>query len=91
MYRGITFHDTAESCNIWRKTDLLIGKLHEEFGKFSPEHMKVSKLGISLGPFIQNRKCVTLNLTGELRVMTMHNDAKFEKKLLVSSKLTWGI
>ena len=37
-YRGVIFHDTEEWCKIWRKTDLLLGKWHEEFSKFSPEH-----------------------------------------------------
>ena len=36
-YRGVFFDDTGESCKIWRKTDLWLGKWHEEFGKFSPE------------------------------------------------------
>ena len=42
-YRGVTFHDNGEPCKIWRKTDLWFGKWHEEFGKFSPEHSKLSK------------------------------------------------
>ena len=41
-YRGVIFHDTEEWCKIWRKTDLWFGKWHEEFGKFSSEHLKVS-------------------------------------------------
>ena len=45
-YRGVIFHDTEEWCKIWRKTDLWFGKLHEEYGKLSPEHLKVSKLGL---------------------------------------------
>ena len=45
-YRGVIFHDTDEWCKIWRKTDLWFGKWHEEFGKFSPEHLKMSKLGL---------------------------------------------
>ena len=31
--------------------------------------------------FIQNRTCMSLKFTGELRVMTMKNDAKFEEEL----------
>ena len=38
------FHDTEESCKIWRKTDLWYGKWHEEFCKFLSEHLKMSKL-----------------------------------------------
>ena len=48
-YRGVIFHDTEESCKIWRKTDLWFGKWHEEFGKFSSEHLKVS--GTFMGSF----------------------------------------
>ena len=43
-YRGVIFHDIEKWYKIWRKTDLLLGKWHEEFCKFSPEHSKVSKL-----------------------------------------------
>ena len=43
-YRGVMFYDTEEWCKIWRKTDLWFGKWHEEFGKFSPEHSKISKI-----------------------------------------------
>ena len=47
---------TEESCKIWRKTDFRFGKRHEELGKFSPEHLKVSKLVLSWDPFFQSRK-----------------------------------
>ena len=58
-YRGVIFHDIEEWCKIWRKTDLLLGKW-QEFGKFSPEHLKVSKLGLWWDSFVQSRKCMTL-------------------------------
>ena len=45
-----------------------------------------SKLGLLWSTFIPNRKCMSLNFTGGLCVMTMKKDAKFEKKL-TSSKL----
>ena len=38
-------------------------KRHEEFGKFSPEHLKVSKLELSWDPFVQSRKGMTLTFT----------------------------
>ena len=44
MYRGVMFHENEESRKISRKTDLLLGKWHDEFCKFPPEHSKVSKL-----------------------------------------------
>ena len=52
-YRGIMFDGTEYWCKIWRKTDFCFQKWHEEFGKFSPEHLKVSKLGLWWDSFIQ--------------------------------------
>ena len=60
------FHDTEESCKIWRKTDLGFRKWHEEFGKFSLEHLKTSKLVFSWDPFVQSRKFMSCKLTEEL-------------------------
>ena len=80
-YRGVIFHDTAEWCKIWAKTELWFGKWHEEYGKFSPEHLKISKLGLWWDPFIQSRKCMSLKFTEELCIMTMKNDGKFEEEL----------
>ena len=45
-YRGVTFDDTQDWYKVWRKTDLYFKKWHEEFDEFSPEHLKVSKLGL---------------------------------------------
>ena len=65
---GVIFHDMEQWCKIWRKTDLWFEKWHEEFGKFSPEHLKVSKLGLWWDPIVQSRKCMTLKFTEELCV-----------------------
>ena len=75
--RGVTFHGTEERCKIWRKTDLWFAKWHEEFGKLSPEHSKVSKLGLRWDPFSKSRKCMSLKFMEELCVMTLKNDAQF--------------
>ena len=80
-YRGFISCDTEEWCEIWRKTDLWFRKWHHEFGKFLPEHLKVSKLGLWWDPYIQGRKYMGLKFTEELRVLTMKNDAKFEEEL----------
>ena len=45
-YRGVMFDSSQGWYKIWKKTDLCFQKWHEEFGKFSPEHLKVSKLGL---------------------------------------------
>ena len=86
-YWGVIFHDTEESCKNWRKTDLWFGKWHGEFGKFSPEHKKFSKLGLWLDPFTQSRKCMSLKLKGELWLVTIKNDAKFEVELTCHFKI----
>ena len=80
-YRRAIFHDAREWCKIWNNSDLWFGKWREEFGTFSPEHMKVSKLGLLLGPFIQRRKCVRLKFTRVLCIITMKNNTKFKKEL----------
>ena len=89
-YRGVIFHDIEEWCKIWRKTDLLLGKWHEEFCKFSPEHLKVSKLELWWDPFVQSRKCMSLKFTERLCVMTMKNDAKIEEELTCQFKIDMG-
>ena len=78
---GVIFHDTREWCKIWRKTDFCFQKWHEEFEKFSPEHLKVSKLGLWWDSFVQSWKCMSLRFTGELCVMRMKNGAKIEEEL----------
>ena len=55
-YRGNMFHDTEESCKIWRKIDLLFGKWHGGFGKFSSEHLKASKFVLSWDLFCPKYK-----------------------------------
>ena len=77
--RGVIFHDTEELRAFWRKTDLWFEK--RQFRKFSPEHLKASKLGLWWDPFVQSKKGMTLKFTKELCVMTMKNNTKFEEEL----------
>ena len=63
----------------WRKTDLWFEKRLEKFVKFSPEHLKVSKLGLWWDPFVQSRKGMTLKFAEELCVIKMKSNAKFEE------------
>ena len=81
IHRGVICHENEEWCKMWRKADLWFGKWHMEFGNFSPEHSKVSKLRLWWDPFIQSRKCMSLKVTDELCVVIMKNDAKFEENL----------
>ena len=74
-------YDTEEWCEIWWKTELWFEKWHEKSGSFLPEHLKVSKLGLWWDPLVQSRKGMTLKFEEKLYVMTMNNNAKFEKEL----------
>ena len=57
-------------------------KWYEEFGKFSPEHLKVLKLGLWWDFFVQIwKKYMSLKFTGKLCVMTMNNYARIEEAL----------
>ena len=85
-YRGVTFGDAEETCNIWIKTDVLFGKWHKEFCKFSPEHLKESKLGLSWDTLFQSQKCLSFDFTEEL-CADMNNDEKFEEQLTCRLKI----
>ena len=86
-YKEAMFDCTEYWCKIWRKTDFCFQKWHEEFGKFSPEHLEVSKLGLWWNSFVQSWKYMSLKLTGEFCVMTMKNDAKIEEELTSHFKI----
>ena len=83
-YRGVIFHYTEGWCKIWRKSDLWFGKL-QEYGKFSPEQLKVSKLGFWWDLLIQSRS-MSLKSTEELCAMKMKNAAKCAEKLICHFK-----
>ena len=65
----------------------LTWKMAKEFDKFSPEHLKKSKLELWWDLFAQSRKCMTLKFTEELCVMTMKNDTKTEEELTCRFKI----
>ena len=77
------FHNTEELWKFWRKTDLWFEKRLEKFGKFSPEHLKVSKLELWWDPFAQSRKCMTLTFT---RGIDMRNFTNFDPSTPKSKK-----
>ena len=90
-YRGVMFGSTAYWCKIWRKTDFWFQKLYEEFGKFSPEHLKVSKFGLLWNSF----KCKVdnvwaQNLPGSYLSWQWKKMQSWKRNWLVVSKLTWG-
>ena len=70
-----------------KKNLLVVRKMTRGNDKFSPEHLKVSKLGLSWDLLIQNREGMGLKSTEELCAMTMKNDSKFEEKLTCHFKI----
>ena len=44
-------------------------------------------MGLLLDPFIQRKNYMSLKFTGELCVMTMKNDTKFEQELTAQFKV----
>ena len=69
-----------------KKNWLVVWKWHEEYGKFSPEHLKISKLGFWWVPLIQSKKSLSLKSTEEL----CHDNeecAKFEEELTCHFKI----
>ena len=61
-YREVIFHGAEEWCKIWRKTDLWFEKWREKFGKFSPEYLKVFKIGTLMGSFCPKKKMYELKI-----------------------------
>ena len=68
-------------------TDLWFRKWHEEYVKFPPENLKVSKLGFWWDPLIQSWKRMSLKSTEDLSLMTIKNDTKFEELLICHFKV----
>ena len=60
----------------------------KNFANFHQSTFESLKIGTFTGSFfIQNRKCMSLKLTGELFVIRMKHDAKFEKDLSCQFKI----
>ena len=80
-------------CKIWRNTSLLFEKWHVEFGKFLPEHSKLSKLGLLWDAFVQSRNFMSLKFTRDLCFKRMKNDTiqELKRNWLAVLKSTWEI
>ena len=61
---------------IWRGTDLSFQIWPEEFDKFWPEHLKVSKIFFLIGFFWTNYMLFQVKSTEELSFLKMKRDAK---------------
>ena len=86
-YREVTFMTLESGATFEQKLTCGSENDIKKLAKFSPKHMKVSKLGLSLSLFIQSRKCMSLKSTGELCVITMKNDAKVEEEWTCQFKI----
>ena len=88
-YREVIFHDIEEWCKIWRKTDLLLGKLHEEFCNFSPEHSKCQNWNFDKILFSKVENLWALNLQWSYVSWQWGMIQKLKRNWLVILKLTW--
>ena len=86
-FQVVIFYDIEGWCKIWRKTALWFRKWHEEYGKFSLEHSKMSELELWWDPLSQSRKGMTLKFKEELCVMAMKIYTKIEEELTCRFKI----
>ena len=89
QYRGVMSHDTEEWCKSEENSFVVLK--WKQFGKFLPEHSKVSKIctlnGFFWGKYITFDLTFDLKyMTFELSLMTLKRDAKFEEKQTIGSK-----
>ena len=86
------FDGTEYSCNIWRKSDLSFQNWHEQFGKFSPEHVWKSRNWDFDGILLSKVENVwAQQLQGSFLSWQWRMIPNLQRNWLVSSKLTWGI
>ena len=86
------FDCTEDWCQIWRQTDLYSLKWHEEFGKFSPEHIRKSKNWIFSWVLLSKVENVwAWNLQGSYVSWEWRMTQNVKRNCLVNSKVTWVI
>ena len=93
-YRGVVCHDNEKWYKNWIGIDLSVQNWHKEFGKFWPEHLKISKLCTLMGCFwpkyimFEPKKS-----TEDLCLMVLNIDAKHEGKVTCAFKndMAWHI
>ena len=92
IYRRIMCHDNEEWCENWRWIDLSVPCGHEQFEKFWPEHLKISKICTLVGSFWSKYKMFQLK---KYRAVIFDGTQDWyqvwRKTDLCFRKLTWGI
>ena len=91
--RGVILHDIEEWYKIWSGINLSFENWHEEFHKFWPDHLKVSKIFTLMDSFWAK---YILSELKKCRSVIFHDTEEWYKirrgiDLLCVSKLTWGI
>ena len=86
-YRGFMFHHIEDWCKFEEKLTCGLENDIEEFGRFLPGHLNVSKLGLWWNTVIQSKKLLSLKFTEELCIIAMKNVTKFEEKLTCCFKI----
>ena len=91
-YRGVMFDCTEDWCKIWRQIDLYLLKWHEEFGKFSSEHVRKSKNRVFYWVLLSKVENVCAwSLPGSYVSWEWRMIQSLKRNWLVHSKLTWVI
>ena len=86
------FHCTEDWCKIWRQSDLYFLKWHEEFGKFSPEHIQRSKLWDFYWVLLSKAENLWVsNLQRSYVSWEWRMKQNLKRNWLVNSKLTWVV
>ena len=91
-YRGVMFDCAEDWCKIWRQTDLYFLIWHEEFWKFSSEHVRKSKNWVLSWVLLSKVENLwAWNLHGSYMSWEWRMMKNLKRKWLVNSKLTWVI
>ena len=86
------FDCTEDWCKIWRQTDLYFLKWHEEFCKYSPEHVRKSKNWVFSWVLLSKVwNMWAWNLQGSYVSWESRTTQNLKRNWLVNSKLAWVI
>ena len=89
-YTGVMPDGTQDWYKVWRKTNLCFQKWHEEFGKYSSEHIRKFELwDFYWVPLSKVENIWVWNLQGRYVSWQWRMIQDLNRNLFVSSKLTW--
>ena len=85
-YRGVIFHETKEWYKILRKIDLFFQKWNGIWKVFTRASESL-KTGTLIGSFYLKKKMNEVKIAGELCLMKIKNNEKFERELNCQFKI----